>query len=193
MNVAVIYAHPYEKSFNAAILAKTIETLKKSGHDVDLIDLYVDHFNPVLTKADLAQYSNGGFIDPMVEDYQTRLKAAAHIVFIFPCWWAVMPAILKGFIDKVFLRGFAFDPSGRFPKGLMKWIKGATVISTMETPQPFYKLLMKQPIKHMFVRGTLKFSGIKKVLWLNHGMVNSGGAPKRDLFLTKVETALKKI
>ena len=103
----IIYAHPYEKSFNHAILERVQALLDAKGQAYQLIDLYADGFNPVFTKEELALFAEGKALDPLVLQYQEALKESNRLIFIFPIWWANMPAIVKGFIDKVFLRTFA--------------------------------------------------------------------------------------
>lgn len=188
MKIAVIYAHPYSKSFNNTIFETVLRELKAKS-DVDVIDLNRDNFNPVLTEKDLAVYAQGKSTDPLVEKYQQIIKNADHIFLIFPVWWAIMPAILKGFIDKVLLKDFAFDkPEGKLPKGLLTHIKSATIINTMSSPVFYYNLFIKQPLRGSIIKGTLKFCGIKKVKWLKIGMVDTVKQKKRLKFIKKIET-----
>jgi len=104
----IIYAHPYEKSFNHAILERVQALLDAKGQEYRLIDLYADGFNPVYTKEELALFREGKALDPLVLQYQEALKDSKRLIFIFPIWWADMPAIVKGFLDKVLLRTFAY-------------------------------------------------------------------------------------
>jgi NAD(P)H dehydrogenase (quinone) len=83
--------------------------LKKAGGEVDLIDLNKDKFNPVMDEKDLVGFIKHEMIDPQSIDYVNRLKAADQLVLIFPIWWELMPAIMKGFIDKVFFPGSAYE------------------------------------------------------------------------------------
>lgn len=112
MNYIIVFDHPYtlsssqnvphRRSYSAAVAQHTIDYLKKAGHSVDVIDLHQDNFDPVMHAADLAAWRTKASLNPQVDDYFDRLKSADEIIFVFPLWWEVMPAMTKGFIDKVF-------------------------------------------------------------------------------------------
>ena len=193
MKVMVIYAHPWDGSFNHQILEATLSSLKKNGHEADLLDLYKDKFDPILDEKALSLYQEGGYVDPKVEDYQKRIKDADYLIFIFPIWWVSMPAILKGFFDKVFLKKFAFDTPGKMPVGLIKHIKGAGVFTTMSSPNIYYNLMYKRGIMQNLIKGTLKFSGIKNVKWISCGTIDSLDSKRADKWLKRVSHFISKI
>jgi NAD(P)H dehydrogenase (quinone) len=180
MKAVVIYAHPWEESYNHAVLNHVVEGLAKSRCSVDIIDLYKDKFNPVLPLEDLALYSRGESRDPVISRYQEMISSADYLYFIFPVWWYDLPAILKGFLDRVLLKHWAYDitPSG-LPKGRLTFIKKATVISTMKSPAWYYRLLYGSSLKQSFIKGTLKFCGIKRVKWINICNIEGMSAQKR--------------
>ncbi len=194
MRAVIIYAHPWEKSFNHAILKKVSSGLEKAGIEVDLIDLHKEKFDPVLPVEDLALYSKGETCDPEITAYQSRINEADHLFFIFPVWWYDVPAILKGFLDRVLLKHWAYEytPSG-LPKGMLGFIKKATVISTMKSPAWYYRLLYGNSLKKSFIKGTLKFCGIKKVDWINLCNIEGMGDEKRQKKLTLIETVAASI
>jgi putative NADPH-quinone reductase len=117
MRALIIYDHPWEGSYVHAMCEAVQRGLLAAGHEIDLVDLHADGFDPVMRRADLAEYANGISADPKVVDYQQRMAAAQHLFFIFPVWWDVMPAMTKGFLDKVFLKHFAFE---KLPEGGVK-------------------------------------------------------------------------
>ena len=94
MNTLIILAHPYEKSFCAAVA----DTVIKSSKNPDFIYLDKDNFNPVMSGEELLAWRRGEALDPQVLEYQRRVKAADHIVLIFPIWWEAMPAIMIGLL-----------------------------------------------------------------------------------------------
>ena len=119
----IIYAHPYDQSFNHGILRRVQQLLDEKGEKYQLIDLYADGFNPAYTKEELALFNQGKALDPLVLHYQELLKTTNRLIFIFPIWWADMPAIVKGFLDKVLLKQFAYVESktglsGRMGRGM---------------------------------------------------------------------------
>lgn len=186
MRTVIVYAHPWNGSLNRAILDSFIKGLKAGGHEIDLIDLNKDKFNPVMSEADLAGYSKGQVLDPMVKDYQARLDKANHLAMIFPMWWSSLPAILKGFIDRVFTQGWAYDYKGMMLEGKLKNIRSATVIYTMNMPRFFYWFLGK-PVRKTLITGTLKNCGIKKVKPIELCMAVYSKDEKRKRWLADIE------
>lgn len=108
MNYLMISSHPYEGSFNAGIVKTLENAAKENGHNIQCIDLVRDGFNPVMTGADLKQWGQGAFADPVVKSYQDAIDKADILIFPFPIWWGAMPAVLKGFCDKILLPGWAY-------------------------------------------------------------------------------------
>ena len=109
MRVLVLFAHPVETSFAAALHAKAVEALRARGHEVDDCDLNAEGFDPVMTRQDRIEYYDLTVNRRRVAPYVDRLLAADALVFSFPVWNMGFPAILKGFVDKVFLPGVSFD------------------------------------------------------------------------------------
>ena len=107
--VTIVFSHPWHGSFNKAILDTITAKFEQQNKAYQVIDLPKDKFNPSFSEAELAVYNQGKAIDPLVLKYQEILKKSDEIIFIYPIWWGTMPAILKGFFDKVLLQGFAFS------------------------------------------------------------------------------------
>ena len=109
VRVLVLFAHPVETSFGASLHAKVVETLRARGHEVDDCDLNAEGFDPVMTRQDRLDYydvpGNRGRVAPYVD----RLLKSDALIFSFPVWNMGFPAILKGFVDKVFLPGVSFN------------------------------------------------------------------------------------
>ncbi len=103
----IIYAHPdREKSHNAAVLRFVRETLEAKGAQYGLIDLYAEGFQPVLSAE---EYAGGKAVDAKVAECQQKIAGAERLIFIYPIWWYGAPAMLKGFFDRVFTPGFAYN------------------------------------------------------------------------------------
>jgi len=128
MKYLIVYAHPNPKSFNHAILETISEALKKSNKNFEVRDLYKIHFNPILSAEDFAAFQNGAIPDD-IKTEQDHIRSADTLVFIFPIWWSSMPAILKGYIDRVFSLKFAYDITADGAIGLLKG-KKAFIVST---------------------------------------------------------------
>lgn len=113
MRVMVLHAHPVETSYNRALCNAVLETLQSNGHEPDLVDLYAENFDPVLSREGRLRYHDiPDNVTPELKPYVDRLMAAEAIIFVFPVWNYGFPAILKGFIDRVFLPGVAFVLEG---------------------------------------------------------------------------------
>lgn len=108
MRVLVLFAHPVETSFQAALHRATVAALKEAGHEVDDCDLYAEEFNPVMSREERINYHDEAICRKPVEKYVDRLLAAEALVLNFPVWNFGYPAILKGFLDRVFLPGVSF-------------------------------------------------------------------------------------
>ncbi len=108
MRILVLYAHPVETSYNAALHETVVSELRKAGHDVDDCDLNAEGFNPVLTREERLGYHDVETNTKPVQSYVDRVLAAEALVIVTPIWNFGWPAILKGFFDRVFLPGISF-------------------------------------------------------------------------------------
>lgn len=199
MNVAIIFDHPYgasasdniphRRSYSAALLAAVIRGLHAKGHNIDLIDLHADGFNPVTSAADLAAWRQKQTNDPLAADYQRRLIAADHLIFIFPIWWESMPALTKGFIDKVFVKGVLFEEpkKGRPFVSLLPQLKGVSLLTVMSTPNLVYKWIFGNPITKILFRGTFRKIGIRNLKWHNFTGMEDHSLAQRQRYLVKTE------
>ena len=111
MRILVIFAHPVETSFHAAMHARVVAALRSAGHEVDDCDLYAEGFNPVLSREERLNYHDTGINQLAVKEYVERLQRAEALVFCFPVWCFGLPAILKGWFDRVLMPGVSFDIS----------------------------------------------------------------------------------
>lgn len=111
MRVLLLYAHPVETSFGAAVHQTLLETLRRGGHQVDDCDLNAEGFDPVMTRQDRIDYHDVAVNRRRVGAYVDRLLAAEAVAFSFPVWNMGFPAVLKGFVDKVFIPGVSFTLS----------------------------------------------------------------------------------
>lgn len=108
--ITIVYGHPYEKSFNHAVLEAIVDKLKEEGKEHAVMDLYADHFDPAIRAEDLSLYGKGETNDPVAKMYRDIISKTDKICFVYPIWWGCEPAIIRGFYDSVFLKGFAWEP-----------------------------------------------------------------------------------
>ena len=179
MNILYIYAHPNPVSFNALLKDHGIDQLKNLGHDVILDDLYAQHFNPAANFSDFHLDSNElnqqYFLSQSIAFHKNALASdivteiekiqwAERLIFQFPLWWFSVPAILKGWLDKVFVKGFAYDAGKTFETGLLKGKTAALVLTTQSPESAYQKTGVHEATIDVFLRPiehTLRFVGIK--------------------------------
>jgi len=128
MKNLIIYAHPNSGSLNHFFKQTILETLQESGEEIEVRDLYEINFNPVLSLNDM----NGqrmGKVAPEIQTEQDFIAWADRIIFVYPIWWTGMPAIMKGYIDRVFSYGFAYRYDNGVQKGLLTGKKTVIVNS----------------------------------------------------------------
>ncbi len=117
----IVHAHPEPHSFSTAQMATAAKALREAGYTVEVLDLYADGWAPVLAREEFAPVDGlfkpqaeqmravqDGTLDAAVKDQLDRLLAADLLVLSFPLWWFSLPAILKGWIDRVFVMGALF-------------------------------------------------------------------------------------
>jgi putative NADPH-quinone reductase len=195
MRSVIVFNHPYEGSYCNAILKAVTKGLQNANHEVDLIHLDNDNFNPVMTASDLKGFVDRKPVDPKVIAYKQRLDLADHLILIFPIWWELMPAMTKGFIDKVIFPGVAYDytKSGYGMIPLFKNIKNVTVITTMNTPGIVYRLIFGNAIKKAIMTGTFWKMGYKNRKWISFNMVKMVSDEKRKKWLRSIEEKFSKL
>ncbi|MBZ5495352.1 MAG: NAD(P)H-dependent oxidoreductase [Acidobacteriia bacterium] len=163
MRILIVLAHPKPDSFNAALCGALCAGLAEAGHQTDIADLYAEGFDPVLRGPELDTLGTGHPLSD-VAVYQNRILQAQALAFVFPVWWFGVPAILKGFVDRVFQEEFAFRfTSDRGVRGLLHHEK-ALVIRTAGASASFYRLFrFGRPLEKTFDEWTLRTCGVRTV------------------------------
>jgi len=156
MKTLIIYAHPDEESHAKTTLQLVKEKLDNKKEEYEVLDLYSMNFNPVLSKEEL--YSKT--VLPDVASIQKKITESNNLIFIYPIWWNTMPAILKGFMDRVFAAGFAFKYDKGMPKGLLKGKTASVFVSSGATRGVSY-IFLGNRFKTIIAKDMLGFCGIK--------------------------------
>lgn len=179
MNFLIVYAHHEPGSFTAAMKNLAAETLIRGGHSVVVSDLYGEGFNPLAQKWDFVTTSGGHFNYMLEQRHAARLdlgfspdilgeiqkiKAADVLLFVTPLWWSSVPAILKGWFDRVLAMGVAWDTGKFYEKGLLRG-KQAMMIISAGHPSAYYSFYGKhkgtvQQALHTINHDTLAFCGL---------------------------------
>lgn len=187
--ILLINGHPSPESFNAAISEHYKQSARLAGAQVDELNIRELNFNPNLAFG----YSKRTELEPDLLAAWEKIKHADHLVFIFPMWWGSMPAIMKGFFDRLFIPGFAFkyrENSALWDKLLVG--KTAHIICTTDYPVFYYKWVLREPGIKTMRKMILGFCGIrtKRVTYLGP-IRNSTEAYRKKLLLQTAELAKK--
>lgn len=195
MKTLIVFYHPYKGSFCNAILTAALEGATESGHHCRVLDLDKDNFDPVMRAKDLQVFKNVGKygssaleqLDPLVLEYKKKLEWAEHLAFIFPVWWMTMPAMIKGFIDKVIFPGIAYDMKDGSMISRLDSLKKVTIISTMNTPADVYKEKFGNALEGSLIKGTFNKIGINDVEWFSFNKVRQTSLEQRQEWLELVK------
>jgi NAD(P)H dehydrogenase (quinone) len=188
MRVLVLYAHPVETSFSAALHTEVVAALRAGGHDVDDCDLNIEGFDPVMTRQQRLDYHDTAINRAAVAPYVDRLLAAEAIVLVFPVWNYGFPAILKGFVDKVFLPGVSFvlGEDGSYTSSL-RHVKKLGAVCTYGGGR-IRSYLMGDPPRRVVKRSMRGLLGLKASCdYLAHYDMNHTSPERRRKFLGQVK------
>lgn len=183
-NILIINGHPDEESFNFALAAAYSKGAAQSDAEIREIRIRDLKFNPNLQFG----YRKRTELEPDLVAAQEQLKWADHIVWIYPVWWGSVPAIMKGFLDRVLLPGFAFEKRAN-SVWWDKFFKGKTsrLICTMDQPAWYYRLVYKSPSHNAMKRLTMNFIGVRSVKITSIGPIRLSKDAFRQKWLDKIE------
>jgi len=182
--ILIINGHPDQESFNFALSDAYKNGATKAGAEIKEIRIRDLNFNPNLEFG----YRKRTALEPDLIEAQKKLMWADHIVWIYPVWWGSVPAIMKGFLDRVLLPGFAFEKredSVWWDKYFSK--KTARLICTMDQPTWYYRLINRCPSHNAMKKLTLNFIGVKSVKITSIGPIRLSKEEFRQKWLHKVE------
>jgi putative NADPH-quinone reductase len=192
MRVLVIYAHPSADSFAAALHQAVVAGLRHGGHEVDDCDLYAEGFDPVLSAAERQAYNTPNPDLSAVAGHVARLRAAEALVLCFPTWWYGMPAILKGYFDRVWVTGVAFQlpEGGGAIRPALTNIRKFWVVTTLGSPWWLAKLVLRDPVRAVILGGLGRLCGRgveRRFLALYN--IDAAGRARTEAFLARVARA----
>jgi NAD(P)H dehydrogenase (quinone) len=162
MKILVVFAHPRRASFTGALLDQFTSGLLEAGHSVEIADLYREGFNPCLGEEDLAQFAEGGVMPADVLYEQARVEAADALGFVFPVWWWSFPAILKGWIDRVWSQGWAYDFTYEKATGLLRQRKAVLLGSGGTSHQAYRRYGYYGAMQRQLDTGIMRYCGIEQ-------------------------------
>ena len=167
--ILVIDAHPNPDSLCAALAGRYAESARQAGAEVTLLALRDLRFDPVLHQG----YRGEQALEPDLQRAQRLIESSTQLCLVTPLWWGSVPALLKGFFDRAFQRGWAYRylPNGR-PLGLLAG-RSARLMLTTDSPGWYLRLLQGDPTVKQLVRSTLRFCGLAPVRVTRFGPVHA--------------------
>lgn len=188
--ILIINGHPNKESFNAAICGAYKLGVKSTDAELKEIVIGDLKFNPNLQNG----YQQRTELEPDLLEAWEKIKWADHLVWVHPVWWGGLPAIMKGFIDRLFLPGFAFQ----YKKDSVWWdklLKGKTahIITTLDQPGWYYWLMYGKPSVNQLKKSTLEFCGISPVKVTYLGIVKTADEKLRNKWLQQIQNLGKSL
>lgn len=151
MRCLVVIAHPLNESLCQAMARSAIDTLSSAGHTVVVEDLYAAQFPPALTSTERHSYYRPPFDASSVQAQADRLLNAEALVLVFPTWWFGFPAILKGWFDRVWAPGIAYDHASDFGPitARLHHLRNVCAVTSLGSPWWADKLVLRQPVRRI--------------------------------------------
>jgi NAD(P)H dehydrogenase (quinone) len=191
LRALLVQAHPSPDSFAASAAREAAEALRAGGHAVDVLDLYAEGFDPVLPRETLTRYLDAPANRAGVEAYVERLLGAQALVFVFPVWHDGPPAILKGYFDRVFLRGVVFEVADGVFYPRLQQVSRLGAIALYGADRARTRKVGDLPRR--FVKGNLLplVAPDARLDYLAAYGMDAGGGEARTRFLTRVRRAFR--
>jgi putative NADPH-quinone reductase len=192
MLIQVVHCHPLTDSFNHALFRVIVDQLQQR-HQVIATDLYRERFSPVMTEAERRSYYQPSYAGDRVAPLIQQLRQADGIIFCFPHWWFSMPALLKGYFDRVWAPGTAFthDLDGGRIKPLLTNIKLFGVVTTYGSPWWITRIVMQDPGRKVLFRALKPMCGPGvRSFYLAHYDMDRSTPASRQAFAERVRRTI---
>jgi putative NADPH-quinone reductase len=195
MKLLLVYCHPNPESFTAAVKDTAIAALCAAGHQVEVIDLHAEGFEPVMSRDERASYHTRGDNRRPVEAHLARVQAADGLLFIYPTWWYAQPAMLKGWLERVLIPHEAFSmPEKNQPiRGLLTNIRFIGAITSLGSPK-WWWWLVGRPGQRILMSGIRALCAPRcKTMWLALHRIDVVGEVERKAHLERVTRELSRL
>lgn len=188
--ILIVLGHPDASSLCGALADSYQQAAQAAGHRVSRLNLGELDFDPILHQG----YKQIQPLEPDLLAAQAAISAAQHLVFVYPIWWGGMPALMKGFFDRLLLPGYAFKyrPHSPLWDRLLSG-RSAQCLVTMDAPPWYFRWINRMPGHHQMRRTILEFCGIRPVSILSFGAVKDASAAKRQKWLQRAADAARRI
>ncbi|KKC37924.1 NAD(P)H dehydrogenase [Devosia epidermidihirudinis] len=193
MRALLVLAHPLNDSLCAHLARQAEAALRARGIAVDVLDLYAEGFAPALTADERRAYYATPQPDAAITALQARLAAADTLVLVFPIWWFSMPAMLKGWFDRVWLPGFAFS-SGTPIQPLLTGLKSCLAITTLGSPWWVDLLVMRRPVRRVLKTALLGACAPQaRFAMLSLPAAEATDAARAKSFVSRIQAAVARL
>jgi NAD(P)H dehydrogenase (quinone) len=196
MVIQVVHCHPLTESFNHALFRAIVDSLERAGHQVVATDLYREDFDPRLSAEERRSYFDTEYAAGAVADQIDLLRRIDGIIFCFPQWWFSMPALLKGYFDRVWAPGIAFthDPARGRTKPLLNNVKLFGVVTSYGSPWWLVRFYAGDPCRKVLLRALKPMCGPgTRAFYLAHYDMDRSTPTSRARFLARVQKRVARI
>lgn len=195
MRAYVVYCHPDPDSFTAAIRDRAMDALRASGHEVRMSDLYADEFEPALSREEWLDHLAPQHPHPKIIGYCDNLRWCNALVFIYPTWWSGQPAMLTGWLDRVLVRGVAWE----LPEGATRITGQLTNVSrlvaiTSHGSSKWINVVEGETGRRVIGRSVrLLCHKFARTTWLALYDIDRSSQGEREAFLDRVEQRMRRL
>lgn len=194
MKALVVYCHPCPESFNAALRDTVVDALRSNGAEVRLLDLHDLGFDPVMSAEERRRYNEEGVNEEPVADQLEHLFWCDTLVFVYPTWWFGLPAMLKGWLERVFVphRTFRIPSEHETMQGRLTHIRQLAVVTTCGATWWLSKLI-GEPGRKTVLRGIRALCHPRcRTLYMAHYRMDSSTPQSREAYLAAVADRLSR-
>jgi putative NADPH-quinone reductase len=193
MLVAVVVAHPSADSYCRHLASRAVAGLRAAGHDVEVLDLYDDGFRVAMSPEERdAYHGDAPICDPLVARYADVVQRAGALVFVYPTWWSSLPAILKGWLERVMVPGvsFRFDERTGKVKPALGNVRTIVGISTYGSPRSYVRVTNDNG-RRILTRALRVSCGLRtRTRWLGLYAIDTSTDAERADFAAHVEQTM---
>lgn len=195
MLALVVVAHPSPDSFCQALATRAVEGLRAAGHEVEVLDLYAAGVTPAMTGEERhAYHGTEPLVDPTIAAHAALVTRAEILAFVYPTWWSGLPAVLKGWLERVMVPGvgFVFDDQGRVRPGLPH-VRRIVGISTYGSSRRYVRLVNDNGRRTLTRALRMSCGWRARPTWLGLYSIDTSTSAERHAFAARVESAMAEI